>query len=338
VLDAVRDPQGFDVLVVELSSYQLHWANRNRGGEVFPFSSACLNLAEDHLDYHGSMAAYAAAKAKVYQNTTTACVYNRSDAATLRMVEEADVVEGARAIGFGLDSPGPSELGVVDGILVDRAFLDERATIALELTTIDELRSVGLSAPHVVANILAASALARSYGVSTRAIHDALSTFRLDPHRIETVAQADGISWVDDSKATNPHAADASLRAYDRIVWVLGGQLKGVEIDDLVHTHAGRLDGAVVIGVEQEPVLSAFRRHAPHLPVLAVPPGQTERVMPEAVRLASRLAREGDTVLLAPAAASLDQFASFADRGDRFARAVRDLLDGPSGRAGTEHP
>lgn len=326
VLDAVRDPQGFDVLVVELSSYQLHWMNRNAGGEVFPFSSACLNLAEDHLDFHGSLQAYGAAKAKVYDNTKVACVYNRADVATLRMVEDADVVEGARAIGFGLDTPGPSDFGIVDGILCDRAFLDDRATTALELTTLDELRAAGLGAPHVVANILAASALARSYDVPTEVIREALTTFRLDPHRIEVVAEHDGVAWIDDSKATNPHAADASLRAFDRIVWVLGGQLKGVELDELVQRHLARLAGAVVIGLDQEPVLAAFRRHAPELRVLPVGAGETEDVMPEAVRLAARLAREGDTVLLAPAAASLDQFTDFADRGDRFARAVHDLL------------
>ncbi|MGA0565805.1 UDP-N-acetylmuramoyl-L-alanine--D-glutamate ligase [Rathayibacter sp. KR2-224] len=326
VLDAVRDPEGFDVLVVELSSYQLHWLNRNAGGEVFPFSSACLNLAEDHLDFHGSMQAYGAAKAKVYENTKIACVYNKADLATLRMVEEAEVVEGARAVGFGLDSPGPSEFGIVDGILCDRAFLEDRATTALELTTIDELRAAGLAAPHVVANILAAAALSRSYGVPAGVIHDALATFRLDPHRIETVAAHDGVLWVDDSKATNPHAADASLRAFENVVWIVGGDLKGVAIDDLVRRHADRLSGAVVIGLDQEPVLAAFRRHAPQVRVLAVASGETETVMPQAVRFAARLAKEGDTVLLAPAAASLDQFADFADRGDRFAKAVHDLL------------
>jgi UDP-N-acetylmuramoylalanine--D-glutamate ligase len=338
VLDAVRDPQGFDVLVVELSSYQLHWLNRNPGGEIRPFSSVCLNLAEDHLDFHGTLEEYGAAKGKVYDNTKVACVYNRADVATLRMVEDADVVEGARAIGFGLDSPGPSDFGIVDGILCDRAFLEDRATTALELTTLDELRDAGLAAPHVVANILAAAALARSYGAPAGVIHDALTGFRLDPHRIQLVAERAGVLWIDDSKATNPHAADASLRAFDRIVWMLGGQLKGVELDDLVERHASRLAGAVVIGVDQEPVLAAFRRHAPELPVLSVDPGETE-VMPEAVRLAARLAREGDTVLLAPAAASFDQFADFADRGDRFARAVHELPEGgPSGRDGTELP
>jgi UDP-N-acetylmuramoylalanine--D-glutamate ligase len=338
VLDAVRDPQGFDLLVVELSSYQLHWLNRNPGGEIRPFSSVCLNLAEDHLDFHGTLEEYGAAKGKVYDNTKVACVYNRADIATLRMVEDADVVEGARAIGFGLDSPGPSDFGIVDGILCDRAFLEDRATTALELTTLDELRDAGLAAPHVVANILAAAALARSYGAPAGVIHDALTGFRLDPHRIQLVAERAGVLWIDDSKATNPHAADASLRAFERIVWMLGGQLKGVELDDLVERHASRLTGAVVIGVDQEPVLAAFRRHAPELPVLSVDPGETE-VMPEAVRLAARLAREGDTVLLAPAAASFDQFADFADRGDRFARAVQELpKDGPSGRDGTELP
>ncbi|WP_243062885.1 UDP-N-acetylmuramoyl-L-alanine--D-glutamate ligase [Humibacter sp. RRB41] len=329
VLDAVRDPQGFDALVVELSSYQLHWVNRNAGGELSPFSSVCLNLADDHLDFHGSIEEYASAKARVYTNTKAACVYNRADQATLKMVEDADVEEGARAIGFGLDSPGPSDFGVVDGILCDRAFLDDRATAALELTTVDELRDAGLAAPHVVANVLAASALARSFGVPAEVVHDTLLTFRLDPHRIERVAESDGILWVDDSKATNPHAAEASLRSYDSVVWVVGGLLKGVDIDDLVRRSVPRLAGAVVIGVDREPVLAAFRRHAPRLAVLAVEPGETERVMPEAVRLASQLASEGDTVLLAPAAASMDQFTDYEDRGERFARAVREHLSGP---------
>src|SRR6185437_1485575 len=161
----IRDPQGFDVLVVELSSYQLHWINRNPGGEISPFSSACLNIADDHLDWHGSFDAYRAAKAKVYDNTQVACVYNRADAATEQMVRDAEVIEGARAVSFGLDVPGPSDFGIVDGILCDRAFLEDRFTSAIELTTIDELRDAGLAAPHVVANVLAASALARSYGV-----------------------------------------------------------------------------------------------------------------------------------------------------------------------------
>ena len=156
VLDAVRYPAGFDVLVVELSSYQLHWLGQTPEGTLSPWASVCLNLADDHLDWHGSFEAYRAAKAKVYANTKVAAVYNRSDEATMRMVEEAEVIEGARAIGFGLGAPGLSDFGVVDGILCDRAFLEERATTALELTTHEELDAVGLGAPHSVANVLAA--------------------------------------------------------------------------------------------------------------------------------------------------------------------------------------
>lgn len=328
VLDAIRDPQGFDVLVVELSSYQLHWINRNAGGELTPYSAACLNIADDHLDWHGSLEAYIAAKAKVYDNAQVACVYNRADATTLQMVEQADVTEGARAIGFGLDVPGPSDFGIVDGILCDRAFLEDRAHSAIELTTLEELHEAGLAAPHIVANILAASALARSYGVEPQIIRDVLTAFRLDAHRIELVRVEAGVSWVDDSKATNPHAADASLRAYPSVVWLVGGLLKGVDVAELIRKHAPRLRGAVLIGVEREALRAAFERHAPGLPVLEVDADETEHVMPMAVRMAGGLAVEGDTVLLAPAAASMDQFADYAERGRLFQEAVNDYFGG----------
>jgi len=330
VLDAIRDPQGFDVLVIELSSHQLHSINRHgAAGELHPWASVCLNIAEDHLEWHGSFEAYRAAKAKVYDNTKVACVYNKADDATLRMVEDADVEEGARAIGFGLGVPGPSDFGVIDGIVVDRAFLDERHHTALELTTLAELNAAGLGAPHVVANILAASALARSYGVETGVIHEVLKTFRLDAHRIETVAASGGVTWVDDSKATNPHAADASLKAFPSVVWIVGGLLKGVEVDELVAAHVGRLRGAVLIGVDRDELRAAFRKHAPELPLFEVP-GESADVMGEAVRLAASVAHDGDTVLLAPSAASMDQFADYADRGNRFAEAVRKHLSDDS--------
>jgi len=328
VLDAVRDPGGFDVLVVELSSYQLHTLPTTGPGAVHPWASVVLNLADDHLDWHGSFEAYGAAKAKVYENTKVACVYNRADEATRRMVEEAEVEEGARAIGFGLDVPGPSDFGVVDGILCDRAFLDDRRTAALEITTLAELEPRGLAAPHVVANILAASALARSFGVPVGVIHDALGEFRLDAHRIETVAVAGGIRWIDDSKATNPHAAEASLRAFGRVVWIVGGLLKGVDADSLVAAHVGRLRAAIVIGRDRLALVEAFRRHAPELPLFEVVADDTEQVMPDAVALAATVAEDGDTVLLAPAAASMDQFADYGDRGRRFHEAVRAMLGG----------
>jgi UDP-N-acetylmuramoylalanine--D-glutamate ligase len=328
VLDAIRDPQGWDVLVVELSSYQLHHLPRTGPGALVPWSSVCLNVADDHLDWHGSAEAYREAKATVYANTKVACVYNKADAVTERMVQEADVQEGARAIGFGFGVPGPSDFGIVEGILCDRAFLEERYDSAIELTTVEALALVGLAAPHVVANTLAASALARSYGVAPADIRSALELFQLDSHRIEVVAAAAGIRWVNDSKATNPHAADASLRAFDSVVWLVGGLLKGVDIDDLVKSHASHLRAAVIIGVDRVALRNAFRRHAPELQVFEIDAVETEEVMRNAVRQAAGVAEAGDVVLLAPAAASMDQFADYAERGRQFAEAVRDFLGG----------
>ncbi|MDI9892922.1 MULTISPECIES: UDP-N-acetylmuramoyl-L-alanine--D-glutamate ligase [unclassified Microbacterium] len=329
VLDAIRDPAGFDVLVVELSSHQLWYLNLQSGPEALsPHAAVCLNLADDHLEWHGSFAAYRDAKAGVYARTRVACVYNKADVATREMVEEAEVVEGARAIGFDLGVPGPSDLGVVDGILVDRAFLEERATSALELTTVADLAEQGLSAPHVVSNILAASALARSLGVAPADIHDALDRFRLDPHRIQVVAAHRGVTWVDDSKATNPHAAGSSLAAYPGAVWVVGGLLKGVDVADLVRARGAGTRAAIVIGTERGEIVAAFERHAPAVPLFEVDHTETEDVMARVVELAADVARDGDTVLLAPAAASFDQFASYSDRGERFARAVREWIAG----------
>ncbi len=328
VLDAIRDPEGWDVLVVELSSYQLHHVPRRGPGALVPWASVCLNVADDHLDWHGTAAAYRDAKATVYANTTVACVYNKADAATERMVQEADVGPGARAIGFDLGVPGPSDFGVVDGILCDRAFLEDRFERAIEITTVRELSEAGLAAPHVVANILAASALARSFGVEPGAIRSALNTFRLDAHRVEIVAAARDIRWVDDSKATNPHAADASLKAFESVVWVVGGLLKGVDIDELVANHVPRLRGAIIIGTDRAALREAFQRHAPALRVFEIDADDTKQVMPNAVRLAADVAEAGDVVLLAPAAASMDQFADYAERGRLFAEAVQEYLGG----------
>ncbi|MCU1551414.1 MAG: UDP-N-acetylmuramoyl-L-alanine--D-glutamate ligase [Glaciihabitans sp.] len=328
VLDAVRYPAGFDVLVVELSSYQLHWLGHTANGTLIPWASVCLNVADDHLDWHGSVAAYRDAKGKVYTNTRVAAVYNRADPVTVQMVENAEVIDGCRAIGFGLGAPGPSDFGVVDGILCDRAFLAERATTALELCTYEELVASGLGAPHNVANVLAASALARSFGVEPAVVRAAVRTFRLDHHRTEVIAEVGGVTWIDDSKATNPHAAAAALRAHPSVVWIVGGLLKGVDIDELVRDQVDRLSAVVLIGADREALRSAFERHAPELPVFEVDTADTKEVMPMAVRLSAAAAKAGDVVLLAPAAASMDQFIDYADRGRRFADAVRSNLEG----------
>jgi UDP-N-acetylmuramoylalanine--D-glutamate ligase len=327
VLDAVRDPEGFEVLVVEISSYQLHFTHT-----VSPLAAVVLNIAEDHLDWHGSFDAYRAAKGRAYERVQRACVYNLADPATERLVEQADVIDGARAIGFGVDVPGPSNLGVVDGILVDRAFLDDRRNSALELATLDDLRARNLGARHLVEDVLAAAARARAYGVEPAAIREAITTFTPDRHRNELVLSEAGVMWVDDSKATNTHAAQASLSAYRSVVWVVGGLLKGVDISPLVAAHADRVRSAIVIGVDRDEVLRAFAQHAPGVRVIEIDVRDTSEVMPEVVARASEVALDGDTVLLAPAAASMDQFDSYGDRGDKFRAAVERMAQRGAGQ------
>ena len=327
ILDAIRDPEGFDALVVELSSFQLHYL-----GEIYPFSSAVLNLADDHLDWHGGFEAYREAKAKVYENTIAACVYNVMDKATETMVEDADVVDGARAIGFTLGIPTRSQVGFVEDILCDRAFLDDRANNALEIATLEDLSEIGVLTPHLMANTAAATALARSAGVEPGAIREAVRNFRLDSHRIELVAEAADIRWIDDSKATNPHAADASLASFEKIIWIVGGLLKGVDIAPLVKRHADKISAAIVIGADRTAVLEALAANAPGVPVHEVRAESGAAVMNEAIYAAANFARGGDVVLLAPAAASMDQFEDYADRGNRFAEAVRQEIRGSSGQ------
>lgn len=330
VLDAIRDPAGFDVLVVELSSFQLHWMPLSGPGSVRPLASACLNLADDHFDWHGSATAYGEAKGKVYANTAVACVYNLNDAATMHMVEQAEVNDGCRAIGFAAVVPTPSNVGVVDEFVVDRAFLDDRHSSALELASLDDVMTAGLATPHGLANVLAAAALARAAAVEPRSIRDALRAFTVAPHRTELVVNDDDISWVDDSKATNPHAAASALSAYRSVVWIVGGLLKGVDVSSLVKEHRTRLRAAIIIGTDRSPVRAAFERHAPELPLFEVEQEHTDEVMLAAVRLAAGVAQGGDTVLLSPAAASMDQFVDYADRGKRFAAAVRQHVRGES--------
>ncbi|MEU2503846.1 UDP-N-acetylmuramoyl-L-alanine--D-glutamate ligase [Streptomyces sp. NPDC007863] len=316
LLDAVLGDEEYDVLAVELSSYQLHWAPSVRA-----HSAAVLNLAPDHLDWHGSMEAYAADKGRIYEGNQVACVYNVADPVTEDLVREADVEEGCRAIGFTLGTPGPSQLGVVEGILVDRAFVENRQKNAQELA---EVADVQPPAPHNIANALAAAALARAFGVDAKAVRDGLRAFRPDPHRIELVEEIEGVTYVDDSKATNTHAAEASLAAYDPIVWIAGGLAKGATFDELVQRSAKRLRGAVLIGADRALIREALARHAPEVPVVDLDRTDTG-AMSEAVREAARLARPGDTVLLAPACASMDMFTNYNKRGEAFADAVRAL-------------
>ncbi|HYH77840.1 MAG TPA: UDP-N-acetylmuramoyl-L-alanine--D-glutamate ligase [Arthrobacter sp.] len=330
ILDALRDPVEYDVLAVELSSFQLHWAE-----SLSPVASVCLNVAEDHVDWHGSYGSYLTDKAKVFERTQKACIFNAEQIETERMVENADVVEGCRAVGFTTLTPAISMLGVVEGLLVDRAFIAERKDSAAELASMADL---GEFAPrHMVANTLAAAALVRAYGVDAKAVRQGIRKYVPGNHRIQPVARQNGVLWINDSKATNPHAASASLATFENVVWIAGGLSKGVSYDDLVRDNASRLKAVVLIGTDTEALAEALGRHAPDVRVIAATPGDTENmqsaaqggaVMSRAVASAAQLAVPGDTVLMAPAAASMDQFSSYAHRGDAFIEAVRELVEG----------
>ncbi len=320
ILEAVLYPEPYDVIAVELSSFQLHWQR-----SLSPLASVCLNVAPDHVDWHGSLEEYVRAKGRVYDHTQVACVYNVDDPRTEDLVRAAEVEEGCRAIGFTVGIPDVSMVGLVDDVLADRAYVEERRTSAAELGTLADLKRGSVAPPpHLVANALAAAALARAAGVSPAAVRDGLRAFTPDPHRIAEVATVSGVTYVDDSKATNPHAAAASLAAFEHVVWVAGGLLKGADVEPLIAAHAGRLRGVVLIGRDRAQIAEALARHAPQVPVIDVASTDTE-VMDEVVGRASELARPGDIVLLAPAAASMDMFTNYGARGDAFAEAVHRL-------------
>lgn len=328
---------GVDVLPVELSSFQLHSTH-----SVSPLASACLNIAPDHLDWHQGFDNYAADKAKVFARTQVACLYNVAYPLTRRMVEQADVLEGARAVGVSLDSPALAELGLVEDVLCDRAFLAERATHAAELATLADLAQLapgGDGVPaHIVLDALFAAGLARAFGASPRQVRDGLREFQPGDHRIQLVGVARGARWVDDSKATNAHAAAASLVGVTpgTAVWIAGGLAKGARFDDLVLQVRDRLRAVVLIGVDREPLRDALERHAPDVPRFEVNSPEHGAVMRSAVGAAASFAKPGDTVLMAPACASMDQFASYAHRGEAFARAVEELEDDDA--PGTQTP
>ena len=318
VIDVLGEP--CDVLAVELSSFQLHWAP-----SLKPEAGVVLNVAEDHLDWHGSLAAYASDKARVLDGRVAVVGLDDPVAAGLLDTAAAPV-----RVGFRLGEPGVGELGVSGGVLIDNAF-GQRVALA-------DAASIPVAGPVGVLDALAASALARAVGVPPASIADALAGFQVGRHRAQVIGTHDGVTYVDDSKATNPHAAQASIAAYPRVVWIAGGLLKGASVDELVAAVANRLVGAVLIGRDRQLIANALSRHAPDVPVVEPVTGEDfgvhgkdesgvtgEAVMTAVVDAASGLAGPGDTVLLAPAGASFDQFSGYGHRGDAFAAAVRAL-------------
>jgi UDP-N-acetylmuramoylalanine--D-glutamate ligase len=234
-----------------------------------------------------------------------------------------------RKVFFSLDTPAPGELGVVEELLVDRAFVANPQEAAM----IAELIEVTPTAPHNVSNTLAAAGLARTVGVSHEAIRAAIQTFTPGRHRIEKVLEQDGVTWINDSKATNPHAASASIMSALSVIWIAGGLAKGATMGELVNRIKSRVRVAVLIGEDRELIAQALAESAPHIEIIRVDAPseyfkgcENNALMEEVIRRAKERAIPGDTVLLAPACASMDQFISYGDRGDRFKAAVEKVV------------
>jgi UDP-N-acetylmuramoylalanine--D-glutamate ligase len=319
VIEAVDRPEPYEYLVLELSSFQLHWAKQAEF-----VSSAILNIADDHLDWHGTFDAYADAKFSILDRSAIA-VLNADDGEVVKRSNRFT----DRKVFFSLDTPAPGEIGVVEDLLVDRAFVSDPQQASM----ICELSDIKPTVPHNVSNALAAAALARSINIPHETIQKALQEFRPGRHRIETIFESDSISWVDDSKATNPHAAAASLMSHLSVVWIAGGLAKGADMNAMVERCKGRIKAAILIGSDRKLIADALTKFAPDIPQFLIDApadytngGQSNGLMEAVVKAALTCATAGDTVLMAPACASMDQFISYADRGDRFAAAVKKLV------------
>jgi len=321
ILSAVTEAEPYEVLAVELSSFQLYWSST-----VAPLAAVVLNVAAHHLDWHDDIESYAAAKSRIFAAGTIA-ICNAEDArsaamgtAALRRPAPAHV---RRLVSFRLGEPGPGELGVADGWLTDRAFPAPATAGGVRLALASAVRP---QAPHNVADALAAAALARAYGDPPEAIAAGLDAFQPEPHRITPVGSLDGVVYIDDSKASNPAAARASLASFPSIVWIAGGLFRGTDadLDALVAGALPRLRAAVLLGADRQRFRQALARHAPDVPVTEVAATDTG-VMDLVVAEAALVARPGDTVLLAPAAQSFDLFRDYPARGDAFAAAVTRL-------------
>jgi len=319
VIDAVDRDDAYDVLVLELSSFQLHWAKQAQFE-----AAAILNIADDHLDWHGSFDAYADAKFSILDRTEIA-ILNADDGP---VVVRANRFLG-RKVFFSLNTPAPGEIGVVEELLVDRAFVADPQQAAMICELVDIIPTV----PHNVSNALAAAGLARALDVPHEHIQKALRDFRPGRHRIETVYENNGVTWINDSKATNPHAAAASLMSHLSVIWIAGGLAKGADMQPLIQRAGGRIKVAILVGADRKLIEAALIKDVPDVPRIMIDTpddyvrgGVSNSLMEAIVAEAAKHAASGDAVLLAPACASMDQYISYADRGDRFAQAVKKVI------------
>jgi UDP-N-acetylmuramoylalanine--D-glutamate ligase len=304
LVDAVLDRRAPDAIVVELSSFQLRFTStlRLRAG-------AWLNFAADHLDWHPDLAAYADAKARIWANQGSDdwSLYAADDPVVTAHAADAP---GA-AVPFTVGRAPPGGLGVEAGIALSRIPVHEGGL----------WRAAALRLPgrHNLANAMAASGLALALGGHPAGMARAIAAFRAGPHRLAQVGEARGVAFVNDSKATNPHAAARALAAFPRVVWIAGGRNKGLDFDELVRGALDRLVGVALVGEAADELAAALERAGCTAPVARA------ASIGEAVTVGFGLAERGDTVLLAPACASQDMFTSYAERGEAFEASVARL-------------
>lgn len=319
VISVLGSGENYDYLALELSSFQLVWSHYAHYEAV-----ALLNIAPDHIDWHGSFDNYVSAKLKLLSAGKMAIING----------QDSESVIGAaswlgRKVFYSLGTPQAGELGLVENLLVDRAFTHGPQ----EAIDFSELSDIHPAAPHNVANAMAAAGLALAIGITHEEIRAGLKNFTLDRHRLELVLESDGITWVNDSKATNPHAAAAALMSHLSSIWIAGGLAKGAQMEPLIERCASRIKAAILIGQDAPIIATALSKIAPQIPYFIIPfegfegfEGDVKELMRQVVMKARELASQGDTVLLAPACASMDQFENYAERGERFVEMVRELV------------
>jgi len=290
---------GDGLVVAEVSSFQLALTT----SAFRPRAAALCNLADDHLDWHRTFEAYARAKARIFaaQGPEDLLVYNADDPVVAALAAEAP----GRTVAFTVAPGAAAGYRVVIGA-TGRTLV---AADGRELLAVDGLAD---DAPHDLANVLAAAALALEVGATPAGVAAAVRDFTKGAHRVQVVAEADGIRYVDDSKATNVHAALAAIRGFPRVVLIAGGRNKGLDLGAL-RTGSDHLVGVVAIGDAAPEVVAAFR---------GAVPVTVATTMAEAVGAARAFAHPGDVVLLSPACASFDWYGSYAERGDDFAGEV----------------
>ena len=301
-----------DILALELSSFQLEWSN------LAHFEAgAILNIAEDHIDWHQSFEKYLAAKLKISQ-LADLVILNKDD----QHLAKRGKTLSKPITWISLQVPSKGEIGLVENLIVDRAFIKGDAEALFEIS--DVTPSVG----HNVSNAMAAAALARSVGAKPDAIANALRNFKLDHHRLEVVHKSGGITFINDSKATNPHAAIAALYSQMESIWIAGGLAKGAAMDELAQKCQSRIKAAILIGSDAPIIKDALLKQAPNLAIYTTDLNlKGLDVMRSVMSIVKEIAVSGDVVLLAPACASMDQFKNYADRGESFTMAAKQAFN-----------